>query len=179
MSRSALPAATKSKRWLASSNTLRRSAVESARNGQQPAKLGACQGAPGDDLARDVGEHGIVQPRRLPAELALPGTAVENALDERTHPAIVVAGEEVLCAADHRSAHHDTAGEKRGELFVAEALDPRPQADVGGIRLLALQRHEVTNDLERGTAGAYAQELPLEQGAVQGALGEGCHRRHV
>ena len=75
------------------------------------------------------------------------------------------------------AAHHDDANEPavlehRAHLVRVQALEPRPQREVGVERVLGLQADEVLDGHVRRHVRALQQQLASERGAVQRSIGE-------
>jgi hypothetical protein len=71
-----------------------------------------------------------------------------------------------------RALDHGTSFERARERGAFERAHPRPQADVGGGRVLGLQPADPLDRLRDRQRGAFQQQLPRQQRAVQLTLGQ-------
>ena len=127
-------------------------------------------------LLRPALELGLLRARLLDAE---PPIALRRADRNRERP-VVASRDDVDRAAHERRLNDGSTLEGPGEIVPSEAVEARPQPDVGVRRVLVL---DTADSLERARdrqAGALEQELSREQRAVQLAPREGSldARRH-
>jgi hypothetical protein len=94
---------------------------------------------------------------------------VEHGLEEGPQQQAVVGGDQV-----DRPPHDDDADdlsveEQLAELVGSEAVEARPQSQVGVERHLGLHPDEVPDRLQRGQRRSPQQELPRQRGPAEGA----------
>jgi hypothetical protein len=128
-------------------------------------------GLPGEELAARLRD--LVQVESVQRLAVVPAQApLAYDLDEGPKLEAVRRGHEV-----DRRAHEDDADgapflQEPGEHVRIEPLEPRPQADVWGLRRLRLHADEVVERLGGRDPRALEQELPGEERAVQRAPAE-------
>ena len=84
----------------------------------------------------------------------------------------VAGGDEVNRRPHELRADRSAFGDQSAELLGIEVVEPRPERHVRVSRLLGLHAHEPLGHVDRGVIGPRQKPLPLQQCAVQRALGE-------
>ena len=115
--------------------------------------------------------------RRKPPRSARSPTGRNSARQRQ----VVARGREMERAAVQPAAHGGAVVEQVGHRRGVERLEPRPQAEVGRLRLLGLHDEEVADRLERRAPVAAQQQLALQQGTVESSAirGRRAKRRSV
>ena len=98
--------------------------------------------------------------------------ALDHALHERPEDERVTDGHEVHSPAHERETHHDPVREHAAELVRVEALEARPEPEVGRQRRLRLKAEQVLDGLPDRLVDAAEQQLALEKRSVELALGD-------
>ena len=115
----------------------------------------------GDDLVHvEVAEL-------LPEWAAAPEHPLAHALHGRPQGKAVPVGDKVDCPAHERHPHRLAAFDEALELLRPEALDARPERDVGIARLLRLEADQVLDDLGGRPFRPPEQSLAFQQGPVE------------
>jgi hypothetical protein len=114
-------------------------------------------------------DRGEVDPGELLAEGRAAETARQDRLHQRAQGQAVAGGDEVDRGAHQRCAHRAALGEQRRQFVVTKAVESGPEANVRRIGSLGLQADQVLNRLGGREAVALEEQLPREEGAVEGA----------
>jgi hypothetical protein len=160
-----------------------RGAVDPGRTlADQLRELGAGQRAVGQPRAHAPGRRRHLGCGGVTTVITQPAGATLAANRERPPPP--VARRDEMDRRPQQGPLDDGATLQRpGEPFALEALQPRPQTDVHRGRVLRLDAADALERLRQRRAPAREQQLAVEQGAVELALGQRalgrCHPRSL
>ena len=87
-------------------------------------------------------------------------------------PNVVVGGQEMEGAAHERRPHDAAFVDRRGQLVRLEALEWRPEPQVGRTRLLSLHPGEPANGVDEIDCAPLEQQLPRQGRAAELASGQ-------
>jgi len=102
------------------------------------------------------------------AELAL-DTAFQDGLDERAEHAAVPCADEMDGGPHEGDPDHMAARHHPGQRLRPEVVEPGPQGEVRIVGVLGLDAYQVLDGVEGVQQAALQEELPGEQGTVEGA----------
>lgn len=112
-------------------------------------------------------------------ELGAGEGAVEHRLDDRSPGEAVGRGDEVERCPHQSGADDCTVDEELGKGGGLIRVEPGPESNVGGERLLGLQASQMGNRGGNGHVRALKQQLPGKKGAIDGTARKQWRRSQV
>jgi hypothetical protein len=94
---------------------------------------------------------------------------IQNGLHGGPRREAITGRDQVNGGAHERDSHRAPREDEGGQPFRNEALEARPQANVGRVGRLGLDADQVLNCVGNCHAPALEQQLPLQQRAIQSA----------
>jgi hypothetical protein len=117
--------------------------------GERGSQLATRPGPLADELPGERERRLEVEPDERRREVTVPlELAVEHGLGERPEDEAVVGGEEVDRAPHRGDAHKVSMEEETAELVWLEAVEPRPEPEVGVQRDLRLEADEMGDSVD-------------------------------
>jgi hypothetical protein len=125
------------------------------------------------DLSACVEEsHRVNVPRQATPRAAMKEASLEERLKQRPEAECVSGRYEVDCAAHQSGPDGLSRPDEVRELFVPEALEPRPQPDIGKVGRLGLHADEALDRRGGREPDGAKEHLARQQRAIQRAPAE-------
>jgi len=110
--------------------------------------------------------------QRTPERALAVQRALHHGLEDRSESQRIPSRDEVERGPQQPHPHRGAFGDRPRQRLGTEAIQPRPQRDVGVSRHLRLHPDQPLDRLERPHPAPAEQHLPLEQRSVQGSAFE-------